>query len=48
MANVELQDQDHAAAEGFDFTVESLDTAVEVVETIDESVLAGMLTSRCN
>ena len=38
--------QDKATAEVFDFTVEP--APVEVVETIDDSVLAGMLAARCN
>ena len=38
--------QDKPMAEAFDFTVEPV--PVEVVETIDDSVLAGMLAARCN
>lgn len=40
--------QDCVATDAFDFTVESPASPVEIVETIDTSVLAGMLTSRCN
>ena len=41
--------QDRVTSDTFDFKVESVDLPpVEIVETIDESVLAGMLTSRCN
>jgi hypothetical protein len=47
MGNNEPQDQ--VTTDAFDFTVESpVSVPVEIVETIDESVLAGMLTSRCN
>ena len=36
-------------ADDFDFTVEPADSPqVEIVETIDESVLSGTLTAGCN
>lgn len=47
MSEVELGDD--VTTDGFDFTVESADSPqVEIVETIDESVLSGTLTARCN
>lgn len=47
MSEVELRDE--VTTDDFDFTVESADSPqVEIVETIDENVLSGTLTARCN
>ncbi len=48
MSETELADE-LTTDDGFDFTVEPADSPqVEIVETIDESVLSGTLTARCN
>lgn len=47
MSEVELRDE--VTTDDFDFTVEPADPPqVEIVETIDKSVLSGTLTARCN
>lgn len=47
MSEVELRDE--VTTDDFDFTVEPADSPqVEIIETIDENVLSGTLTARCN
>ncbi|MGH3869844.1 MAG: hypothetical protein ACRDQ4_27845 [Pseudonocardiaceae bacterium] len=47
MSEVELEDE--VTTDDFDFTIEPADSPqVEIVETIDEAVLSGTLTARCN
>lgn len=45
----EVEQGDRSQSDDFDFSVEPAAAGqVDVVETIDDSVLSGMLAARCN